>query len=497
MQSTVKPTLVLVSGRALALLVTLFLPLALVRIFDQAGFGTYKQLFLLYSTLYVIGQFGMAESLFYFLPRAPREGGRYVANSMLSLAAAGLASLGLLWAGAPALARWLGNPGLQPYLPLLGLFLMLMMATSALEVAMIARHRYAWASLTYGVSDVVRALALLLPALMWRRLDALLVGASAFAFVRLVATAVYFRREFAVEFRPQAARWREQLAYALPFAAAGLVETLQLNYHQYAVSYRFDAATFAIYSVGCFQLPLMELVSGPLVNVMMVHMAENIREGRGEEAIALWAGTVRALALLFLPVLAFLLVAAPEIMVVLFTSAYRASVPIFMIGSLSLAVNVLPSDGALRVYAATRFLLGLSALKLVVIAALIGGGIALLGLPGAMLVTVLAAVIAKGMALARLARLMGTGLARLAPWRELAAIGAVTAAAAVPALALKSMLDVPPFGRLAVAGPVYGAAYLLMLFSSGLIREDERRAIRRHVQGWMLGVTARAGAFRS
>jgi O-antigen/teichoic acid export membrane protein len=496
MISTAKPALVLMMGRGLAFLATLLLPLALVRIFDQAAFGTYKQIFLVYGTLYGISQLGMAESLFYFLPHAPRHGGRYVANTMLSLAAAGLVALGALWGGAPVIARWLGNPGLAPYLPLLAVFVLLMLPATALETAMIARHRYAWGSWSYGISDVARAVAMLLPALVWRRLDLLLIGAAAFAVVRLAVAVVSLRQEFVGELRPQAALFREQLAYALPFAAAALVETLAASYHYYAVSHRFDAATFAIYAVGCLQFPLTELVTSALANVMMVRMAEKIRGGRAEEAIALWTETIRALALISLPILAFLLLAAPEIIVVLYTNAYRASVPIFMIWSLGIALSVLPTDGALRVYAATRFLLALSALKLLVVAALVGTLITVLGLPGAVLVTTVAAVVAKGLALARLGRLMGVRLPALAPWRDLAGIGVVATAAVVPALALKVALGLPPLGRLAVAAPMYGAAYLLLLFSAGLIAEDEKQAVRDRLQRWRLGV-ARLGASRS
>jgi O-antigen/teichoic acid export membrane protein len=497
MISTVKPALVLMMGRGFAFLATLLLPLALVRIFDQAAFGTYRQIFVVYGTLYGIGQLGMAESLFYFLPHAPRQGGRYVANSMLSLGAAGLAGLGALWAGAPTLARWLGNPDLAHQLPLLGVFLVLMLPAAVLETAMVARHRYAWSSWSYGLSDVARALAMLLPGLVWRRLDWLLIGAAGFAAARLIVAVLFLRREFPGELRPQATLFREQLAYALPFAAAALVETLQGSYHYYAVSHRFAAATFAVYSVGCLQFPLTELLTSALANVMMVRMAERIREGRIEEATMLWMGTIRALALVSLPILAFLLLAAPEIIVAFYTGAYRASVPIFMIWSLSIALSVLPTDGALRVYAATRFLLAVSALKLLLIAALIGAFIALLGLPGAVLVTTVAAIVGKGLSLARLSRLMGVGLRRLAPWRDLAGIGILAAAAAVPALAVKAALDLPPIGGLAVAGPLYGSTYLFLLFSSGLLSEDERQAIQGRIQRWTLGAAARLGASRS
>src|SRR5262249_22007702 len=65
--SIMGPALVLMSGRVLAFAASFLLPVALVRLFDAADFGTYKQLFLVYTTLYVVGSV-MAESLFYFLP---------------------------------------------------------------------------------------------------------------------------------------------------------------------------------------------------------------------------------------------------------------------------------------------------------------------------------------------------------------------------------------------------------------------------------------------
>ena len=183
----------------------------------------------------------------------------------------------------------------------------------------LTRRRYAWGALSYGLSDLLRSLALVVPALVWRRLDLLLIGACVFAAARLGAAVLYFRHELD-GFRPQAAMQRQQLAYALPFALTVLVETVQLNYHQYAVSHWFDAATFAIYSVGCFQVPLIELVASPLANVMMVRMAERLRDGRADEALAVWTRTTRTLALVFFPVLALLLVSARDLIVLLFFS---------------------------------------------------------------------------------------------------------------------------------------------------------------------------------
>jgi O-antigen/teichoic acid export membrane protein len=268
------------------------------------------------------------------------------------------------------------------------------------------------------------------------------------------------------------------------------VDTLQVNYHQYAVSHHFDAATFAVYSVGCFQIPLMELVASPMANVMMVRMMEGIREGRGEDALAVWAGTTRALALLFFPAVALLVVAAPDLIVFLFTESYRGSVPVFVIWSLSVALSAMPTDGALRVYAATRFLLVLGLLRLVLIAASIGAFLRMFGLRGAVLVTVTVAVIAKAASLVRLGSLMHVRLARLLPWRDLMGIAVLAAAAALPALAVRSAVVAPHVFRLALTGLVYGVGYLATLFHSSLLAESEKRALRDRLALWPAAATA-------
>ena len=69
------------------------------------------------TTLYGIGQLGMAESLFYFLPVAPRNGPRYVANSVMALVLGGLGCLVFLALGGgdasrrSARQRRAGEPG--------------------------------------------------------------------------------------------------------------------------------------------------------------------------------------------------------------------------------------------------------------------------------------------------------------------------------------------------------------------------------------------------
>lgn len=486
--SSFKPALLLMSGRAVAFAGTFFIPVVLVRIFDQEQFGSYKQLFLIYSTFYFIAQFGMSHSLFYFLCLRPDKGGRYVMNSVLFLAAAGLVCLALLELKAPTISQWLSNGALTGYMTPVAVFLLLMMTSSVLEIVMICRKRHRWASLSYALSDIARAGFFIIPVLLLRRLEWLLFGAVAFGLLRLSVTLFYLVVEYRQELRPDVQQLKSQLVYALPFGLAVLIDILQSNFHHYAVSYSFDAATFAIYSVGCLQIPLVDFVATPAGDVMMVRMGEKIRDGRNEAVLPIWHDTTRKLALVFFPLVTLLLIAARELIVVLFTESYLASVPIFMIWSLSILLAVVLADGILRVYAQTRFLVALNTVRLMLIVALTPLLISRFQVLGAVLAAILTGLVAKGLALARIKRLTGLPVSQVLPWSSLGTIGALSVVAALPALLVKLSLTISAPALLLMTVTVYSLSYLSLVFSFDVLTDNERGAIT----GWVQRLTARA-----
>src|SRR5690606_30033049 len=124
-------------------------------------------------------------------------------------------------------------------------------------------------------------------------------------------------RQCGREFRPDAALWKTQLAYALPFALAVGIEVILISYHQYVVGGRFAPATFAIYAIGCMTIPLVDLVMTSTTSVMMVRMAESAAD-RGE-ALALFHDTVSRLAFLLAPIGVGLVILAQPFIITLFT----------------------------------------------------------------------------------------------------------------------------------------------------------------------------------
>lgn len=489
-ESVFRPALLLMSGRTLAFAVTFFVPVILARVFDPTQFGTYKQLFLIYSTAYFSAQLGMATSLYYFLPNASHQSGRYVANSMLFLGSGGLLVLGALTVVATELAIWLSNQALSEHLPWLGLYLFLMMLSEALEIVLISRGQYLWASASYALSDFARAVAFLLPVLLFRGLGGLLKGAVVVAFLRALVALLYFRREFREDFTPDRVLFKSQLAYALPFAAAILVEVVQAGLPQYAVSYLYDPATFAIFAVGCLQIPLVGFAASPASDVMMVKMQERLAEGRKPAVVTIWHDTTWKLALLFFPLMVFCVVAARPIIVLLFTQKYAASIPIFMAWSSVILLSTFQVDGVLRVFAQTQFLLELNVMRLAIIAALLIWSLSAFHLLGPVLVIVLATVAFKVAALFRMKKLLEIGAAQLLPWGKLATLLGAATAAGVAAAAVRSLWHAATVPLLLAMGIAFAISYVSLIWYFDLLHAGEKQALARlarKLQGAMTG----------
>ena len=465
MDSSSRPALLLVSGRSVGLAASFAIGIVLARLFDPSLFGTYKQFFLLYATLYGVLQLGMAESLYYFVPKQSAQTGRYVCNAMVTLAGVGLACTAVLYAARAAIAGWL-SPELAEHVVLLGLFLTFTLTGTVLEIVMVSRRKHMAAAVTYALSDFARTLLFLVPALTFASLRAVFLGATAFAGLRLLATVAALWREFGRDLRVDAALLRQQLAYAVPFAMAVGIEVVLINYHQYVVASRVDAATFAIYAIGCLQLPLYDLIVTSTVNVLMVRMAD---APRGRAALALWHDTICRLAFLIFPLAALLMVGAQHLIVGLFTATYAGSVPIFMVWVLTMLPAVMAVDAVLRVYAQTRFLLVMNLVRFACVAGLIGWFLSGFGLRGAVFVTLVAMAVTKTLGVVRIAWLMRVGVREALPWRRLAGITAITVISAVPMFWLQQSVTWHSLVTFVAGASLYAGTYVLLSYGGSQV----------------------------
>ena len=327
---------------------------------------------------------------------------------------------------------------------------------------------------------------------MFGGLTALLLGSVTFAALRFSVTLWYRARSSLTVSKLDLTLVGKQLAYALPYALAILIYSAQQNLHMYAVSYRYDAADLAIYAVGCLQVPLVEFMMTSTSSVMMVRMREQLHAGDHEAVLELWNDTTRKLALVFIPLVGVLLVCADKLIDLLFTARYADSTPLFRVWSLTILLTALMTDSILRVFAETRFLIGVYLVKLLFIAGTIDWALSEFGLMGAVLCTLASTLISQVIALARSSSLLQSGFKRVLPWNSLLSILAIAAAAALPCLLLESALRLPALASLLILGAVYTTSYCLLLWFIGPLSGSERRTLLQ----WLQAPTTWAGGSR-
>lgn len=476
----------LIVARAFSAGITLLIPIALARALPVAAYGTFKQFFLVSATLYLVLGLGVPQSLYYFLPRAPHDARRALLVQTLAFMAilGALGGAGVFFAR-PALLALGGEALAETAIPL-GLYVWFFLAGGALEPALTAQGRPGAAALVYVFSDSLRAAAFVAPVLLGHGLGGSLWGAVAFAGLRgLAAWIVLLRGAGGPAFRP--ALLREQLRYALPYGAAMLVAMPQQQLHQYAVSLTSSPAVFAIYAVGCFNLPLVDLLYTPTTEILMYRLGEMERAGRPQgEAIRAFRSAVAQLAFAFLPLAFGLFAIAPSFLSLLYGQAYEEAAPILRVALGMVLLSILPVEGVLRAKAKTRLLLGANLAKLTLSLPLVFGLLALLGPIGAMLGFVCTEAVHKAFLLFMVGRTLREGREEgvsLLPARPIAIAGVAAGAGLLLVGGLRSFLPLGPLLGVLVHGGLFGLVYLGGLGAGGVRPASVWALLRRRAPG--------------
>jgi O-antigen/teichoic acid export membrane protein len=276
---------------------------------------------------------------------------------------------------------------------------------------------------------------------------------------------------------------RAQLSYALPIGFAGLVFGVLIDMHNYVVSYRFGAAAFAVYAIGCFSLPLVNIVGESFGSLLIPHISRLQKQGATREIVLVTAQTMRKLAVVYFPLYAFLLVIGREFIVVLFTEKYLASWPVFVVHLTTLPFFVLITDPIMRAYAEHRFfLLKVRSVTVVLLFLALWFGTLRFGLVGTISLMVVFSLADRFVETAKAWSIIGVtwrdavllkGLVKVAV--AAAAAGAVTALVRVALV----MGGAKPLVTLAVCAAVFGVVYIASAMLLGVVTREERDEVRR------------------
>jgi O-antigen/teichoic acid export membrane protein len=498
--------ILLMTANTIAMVISFALPLILTRIMSQEEFGLYKLSFQIMLTALGLLNLQVAVSAFYFMEREPEKKLQVTLNVVIfyGVAGAAVALLFLLWPGVAGLISQSADL-LIPHMPLLGLVILVWLIATNLESAQIAAGDVRIASSLIVIAQFVRSLLMVIAALAFGTLNSILIAAILQGVIHLVLIAIYLRRRFGSLWAPFDWRlFKVQVGSALPFGMGGIAAVLQEDMHNYFVSLHYDAASFAVYSIGCFQLPLLYVLTNSFSSAFNPEVARHQKAGNYEGIYLAWAQVTRSLAFILAPTFALLLLMRREFITGLFTAQYAASVPIFGIYLLMVLIQISMHYPILRAFDEFKFFrFKLYAVLLPVTFAALHLGHRLAGLVGIAAAVVFVRVLDVVIIVRALSRKMGMSWRHLRHFAPLTRIAAAVATAGVAAgLARIALIKSEWVSRLAgdiahavklrgsatewnslllLAGCslVFGIVYLTSAWVMGAVSETEKAALRK------------------
>lgn len=480
----------LMFAKAMAFGFSLALPLLLVRRLNIAQFGLYKQAFQAIATAIVILPLSYGMSAYYFLPRETDSvrRGQVVLNTLLfNLAIGGLVFLTLL-IRPQLLAKLFNNAELVSLAPWVGAVIMLWIVSSFLEIVTVANEEQRLTPVFVISAQFTKTLLLVGAAAAIANVKTLLIAATVQGLIQGTVLVFYLRSRFPGFWRHFDIRlWGAQFSYALPFGLLGILWTAQTDLHTYFVSQRFGAELFAVYSIACFDIPLITVLSESVNSVMIPRVSFLQSQGKSNEIIAMAANVTRKLSVVYLPLYAFLMLLAGEFIQLMFTAKFAASVPLFRVNLTLLPLAIVCLDAIVRAHKELgRFLLIARVVLLTMMVGALWYGVRHFDIYGMIWIVIGFATAERLIVTVRSGAVLGVSLKDLPLLKDVGKIVLAVLAASAPTYAVRLLLaGRVPFVVLAGTATVFGITYLIGLLVLRVPSEDERELFWRKVGGFI------------
>jgi O-antigen/teichoic acid export membrane protein len=439
------------------------IPILLVRLLDETGFGLYRTLWLIAGTLPGVLALGVPQSLYYFLPRSDRaRSSAFVAQAALHMVAAGLVA-----GGGAALFLWLQGDA-HPLGEAAIVFVALWVAASLLDYLYIAQQRIPVQATINLAFTSLRVTAVLGAAWVWREWGPVLAAHVGVSVLKASACAIAVRRYAQAE-RPGRDTLREQYRYALPVGVSSALYVLRIRLDQWLVASLFTAAQFGLYSIAAVFSPLQTLIRVTVNQVIQPELSRLDSQQDLAGMRALNRRTTLGVSMLLFPAMAFIAVWVEPILRVLFTDRYAGAAPFVRMYLIVMAIEALEIAIVLVSMGHGRFVMKVDAIVLPVAigSALLGAG--LFGLVGAPAGAIVGAVVAQVLLYRRFALLSGIRVRDAQEWASLARVSLASCVAAGCSLAV-GLVVVPGgmIGLIVLGGLVFALVYRIALSLLGL-----------------------------
>lgn len=317
--------------------IRIVVPAFLVRILVQADYGAYRQFFLLEQIVAILFQFGINQSLFYFVPRDEKNSGAYFLNSLAMNVVVYAVAFTAITPLRHQLAASLNMVALVPYYRELAVYTVSLMLITAADCLLCARQRILASAAFEVAGQLLVSAVTLVAAYLTHDIGTVFRVLVVMRLVQLAAMLLYVHgRLHAFAAERYFVGLRQQFSYGFVLGLGGAAWSLMLRVHPLVVSRYLGVEAFAVYANGITELPVVSYYLQSLAVVSLGQFAVMEQRGDWEGIRRLWREILRGLYGVIVPFVLLLVLVARPLVIKVFTEQYAAAVPIFRINSLAM-----------------------------------------------------------------------------------------------------------------------------------------------------------------
>ncbi len=457
-----------------------FTLIVVVRLISPDAVGTYRQVWAIHNSLFVLFLLGLPGSVYHYLASAePSRHRHLLRQTVILLALFGVGFAGVLMASALFIPDRMHNPLLRGCLLAFAPFGLFSVAFAYDYPVLVVYRRARTAAALMILYSLAQMAATLLVLSLGFDVAWAFLAMGGVAAARYLLTAVIVWRMVP----PGDDQWdekgvRRQLRYSIPLCLADAVSASQAQLDKIVAALCYAPATFAKYSVGAAQLPFVTVVRSAVFAVLLSEISALRAAGDTARILGIWRAAVRKTALVFHPLLAFCLVVSDPLISVLYTSEFREAAVPFRIYLSLLVLMVFPAGSVLLGLGLSWYNMRVSLAGAAATALLAALTARALGFTGPALAVVIAQTCVVALQVRRVARELDVSASDLLVLRTQAGVALRAFASALPCFLL-ARLDLGGPTILALCAVCYGTCYLLLVTYTGVLTHGEREQLRR------------------
>ncbi len=496
---------VLLFGKIVSTLGEAVVPIIMIRLLSKAEVGVLSTVMMLYTTLALVLTSAFPATLMYFLParEAPERRALAVRMSRLMLLLGGILAVlmfalglvGVTLGGASLAAehseRSLLDPKALFYLLALSPYPLGDLPARLLPNLLVIEGRARDAATIGVVKAVGSAVATLIPIALGFPLHVVIACTSLFGLAYSALLPYYLRVLYRdVPKVPAPVSSREIIRFTMPLGITDVVGRLNSELDRYLIAGTFPVTRVAEYRAAAWQVPIIKEIPYTVGRVDTPHLNRLFDAGKVREAIQLWRASTEKVALLVVPLASIFIVAAEEVVVLLFTDEYLGAAPVFRLYSLLMLGRACSFGNVLLASGKPGYVFQAALFSFLTNIALSGTALFAFGFIGPALGTVVAFAAMTFYYCWLIAKSTKIRLSETFPLFAYGRIVATASVASIPAVLIKFNAGMGPgLTLVAVAAVLLGAFGVLGTLTRQIQREDWR-----FLGQWLSGGFARANA---